>query len=525
MQNALAVLLAGGHRNIVVVGDSDQSVYRFRGADISNILDFEQAFPDATAITLDQNFRSTQTILDAANAVIANNVSRKPKALWTDRGAGDQIVRYRAEDEHDEAEWVAHEIVRLRSDQGLRWGDVAVFYRTNAQSRALEEAMVRGRGPLQGGGRHQVLRPRARSRTSSPTCGCWSTPTTRSVGGASSTSPSAAWATRRWPSWPGGPASGRLLRRRGGRCRGGRRRRQGGPVARGPRRPPDRAAVADGRARPGRRERRRPGPGLPTTEGWTRADGDRARDAGTAEPGRRPRRRVRPRSARANWSPRSSSAPATGASSWPRGPSRRSAGSRTSTSWSGVAASTAPSPSSWRPPPGGRLRRAGRRRHQGVAHDPAHRQGARVPGGVPGRDGGRDLPPPALARRSGRARGGAAALLRRHHPGRAPPLPLARLEPDDLGHAAPTSRAGSSTRSRTSWSATWSSSGAGVVGPASSGPAGPVRPVRRPRDAQGTPGRSVFGSGVSPGEGAFDPNGAADGPGLDRGRAARTRGR
>ncbi len=147
VQNALAVQLAGDHRNIVVVGDSDQSVYRFRGADISNILDFEQAFPDATAITLDQNFRSTQTILDAANAVITNNVSRKPKSLWTDQGAGEQIVRYRAEDEHDEAEWVAHEIIRLRSDRGLRWGDVAIFYRTNAQSRALEEAMVRGEVP------------------------------------------------------------------------------------------------------------------------------------------------------------------------------------------------------------------------------------------------------------------------------------------------------------------------------------------------------------------------------------------
>jgi DNA helicase II / ATP-dependent DNA helicase PcrA len=147
VQNALAVQLAGGHRSIVVVGDSDQSVYRFRGADISNILDFEKAFPDARAITLDQNFRSTQTILDAANAVIANNVSRKPKSLWTDQGAGEQITRYRAEDEHDEAEWVAHEIVRLRSDQGLRWGDVAVFYRTNAQSAALEEGMAHAEVP------------------------------------------------------------------------------------------------------------------------------------------------------------------------------------------------------------------------------------------------------------------------------------------------------------------------------------------------------------------------------------------
>jgi DNA helicase-2/ATP-dependent DNA helicase PcrA len=147
VQNALAVQLASGHRNICVVGDSDQSVYRFRGADISNILDFEQAFPDATAIVLDQNFRSTQTILDAANAVIANNVSRKPKSLWTDGGEGVRVVRYRAEDEHDEAAWVAHEIVRLRGDQGLRWGDVAVFYRTNAQSAALEGALVHAEVP------------------------------------------------------------------------------------------------------------------------------------------------------------------------------------------------------------------------------------------------------------------------------------------------------------------------------------------------------------------------------------------
>lgn len=147
VQNALAVLLADQHRNIVVVGDSDQSVYRFRGADISNILEFEQAFPDATAVTLDQNFRSTQTILDAANAVIANNVSRKPKTLWTDGGEGERITRYRGEDEHDEAWWVANEIGRLHREHGLQWGDAAVFYRTNAQSRALEEALVRSEVP------------------------------------------------------------------------------------------------------------------------------------------------------------------------------------------------------------------------------------------------------------------------------------------------------------------------------------------------------------------------------------------
>ena len=147
VQNALAVLLAGDHRNICVVGDSDQSVYRFRGADISNILDFEEAFPDATTVTLEQNFRSTQTILDAANAVIANNVSRKPKVLWTEDGAGERILRFRAEDEHDEAAWVAGEIGRLHRDNGLRWGDVAIFYRTNAQSRALEEELVRHEVP------------------------------------------------------------------------------------------------------------------------------------------------------------------------------------------------------------------------------------------------------------------------------------------------------------------------------------------------------------------------------------------
>ena len=100
-------LLAGGHHNVCVVGDADQSVYRFRGADFRNILQFEDAFPDATTIVLDQNYRSTQTILDAANAVIANNPGRKPKKLWTDPGAGDRIVRYHAEDEGDEAQWVA----------------------------------------------------------------------------------------------------------------------------------------------------------------------------------------------------------------------------------------------------------------------------------------------------------------------------------------------------------------------------------------------------------------------------------
>ncbi|MGH8905889.1 MAG: UvrD-helicase domain-containing protein [Egibacteraceae bacterium] len=119
------------------------SIYRFRGADIRNILDFGSDFPDATRITLDRNYRSTQTILDAANAVIAHNTQRLPKNLWTDAGRGDPIVRYKAESEHDEAAFVAEELDRLRDRHGIRPGDCAVFYRTNAQSRVLEEVLVR----------------------------------------------------------------------------------------------------------------------------------------------------------------------------------------------------------------------------------------------------------------------------------------------------------------------------------------------------------------------------------------------
>ncbi len=142
VQNDLVLLLASEHRNVCVVGDSDQSIYRFRGADIANILQFEEAFPDATVIVLDQNYRSTQNILDAANAVIANNQGRKPKELWTSAGNGTRIVRFHADDVGDEAQWVAHRISRLH-EEGERWGDNAVFYRTNAQSRVLEDSLLR----------------------------------------------------------------------------------------------------------------------------------------------------------------------------------------------------------------------------------------------------------------------------------------------------------------------------------------------------------------------------------------------
>ncbi|HEX5199366.1 MAG TPA: DNA helicase PcrA [Actinoplanes sp.] len=128
---------------LCVVGDADQSIYAFRGATIRNILEFERDYPDARTILLEQNYRSTQTILSAANAVIERNPSRKPKRLWSDQGPGEQIVGYVADTEHAEADWVAREIDRLHDREGIRPGDVAVFYRTNAQSRVFEEVFIR----------------------------------------------------------------------------------------------------------------------------------------------------------------------------------------------------------------------------------------------------------------------------------------------------------------------------------------------------------------------------------------------
>ncbi|MHB8262825.1 MAG: ATP-dependent helicase [Acidimicrobiales bacterium] len=142
VQNRLVLMLGDVHRNVCVVGDADQSIYMFRGADIRNILEFEKAFPDVKVITLEQNYRSTKSILDAANAVISNNYSRIPKDLWTAEDEGPPVFRYRADDENDEARFVGREIRRLAEQEGLFYSDMAVFYRTNAQSRAVEEALV-----------------------------------------------------------------------------------------------------------------------------------------------------------------------------------------------------------------------------------------------------------------------------------------------------------------------------------------------------------------------------------------------
>ena len=164
---------------LCVVGDADQSIYAFRGATIRNILEFERDYPDARTILLEQNYRSTQTILNAANAVINRNTERKPKNLWSDQGAGEQIVGYVADNEHAEADWVAREIDRLGR---RRRGPPGRRGRLLPDQRAVPG--VRGdlhpaRPAVQGGRRGALLRAARRSATRWPTCARSPTPTTR----------------------------------------------------------------------------------------------------------------------------------------------------------------------------------------------------------------------------------------------------------------------------------------------------------------------------------------------------------
>jgi DNA helicase-2/ATP-dependent DNA helicase PcrA len=148
-QYRLLQLLTAEHGNLMVVGDEDQSVYGFRHADIRNILDFERDFPEAEVIKLEQNYRSTQTILSAANAVVDHNRQRRPKRLWTELKGGDPVQLSELSDEHEEARWVAGEIERLGEEEGVKREDIAVFYRTNAMSRVLEDTLVRFELPYQ----------------------------------------------------------------------------------------------------------------------------------------------------------------------------------------------------------------------------------------------------------------------------------------------------------------------------------------------------------------------------------------
>ncbi len=146
-QYMLIKLLASEYRNLCVVGDDDQSVYGWRGADIQNILDFERDYPEAKVIKLEQNYRSTQKILEAANAVVKNNESRKEKSLWTENAEGQPLVCYVGNDERDEAGYVVERIKRLHEFEGRPFNDFAVLYRTNAQSRALEERLMKAATP------------------------------------------------------------------------------------------------------------------------------------------------------------------------------------------------------------------------------------------------------------------------------------------------------------------------------------------------------------------------------------------
>jgi DNA helicase-2/ATP-dependent DNA helicase PcrA len=148
-QYRLLQLLTAEHGNLMVVGDEDQSIYGFRHADIRNILDFERDFPEAEVVKLEQNYRSTQTILSAANAVVERNRERRPKQLWTEITGGEPVRLSELSDEHEEARWVAGEIERLAEEEGIKREDVAVFYRTNAMSRVLEDTLVRFELPYQ----------------------------------------------------------------------------------------------------------------------------------------------------------------------------------------------------------------------------------------------------------------------------------------------------------------------------------------------------------------------------------------
>ncbi|MFT8398878.1 MAG: UvrD-helicase domain-containing protein, partial [Schleiferilactobacillus harbinensis] len=146
-QYQLVALLAAKYRNLCVVGDADQSIYGWRGANMENILDFEKDYPDAKTILLEQNYRSTKTILQAANAVIGNNTNRRPKELWTENNTGELIEYYRGQSEKDEAYFVIRKIQELMDSSHYHYGDFAVLYRTNAQSRVLEETLLQSNIP------------------------------------------------------------------------------------------------------------------------------------------------------------------------------------------------------------------------------------------------------------------------------------------------------------------------------------------------------------------------------------------
>ena len=274
-------LLASEHRNLAVVGDDAQSIYGFRGADIRNILDFEEDFPDAHVVKLEQNYRSTQTILSAANGIVANNRGRMSKALWTGLGDGDPIRVRELADEHAEARFVAADIERM-VDEGVSREEIAVFYRTNAQSRVLEDMLVRAQIGYQViGGTKFYERAEIKDaiayliflsirRTRAPSC---ASRTRRSAGLARPRSRGCSPTPTRW-----GSRSGRPPLSPGA-----------SPGSAPPRSKRARALHVDARAaagaRRGRRPRRRPDGGDAARDGLPRRAGGRAHDRGPGPPG------------------------------------------------------------------------------------------------------------------------------------------------------------------------------------------------------------------------------------------------
>ncbi len=157
-QYMLVKMLADKYRNIAVVGDDDQSIYTWRGADPTNILEFEQDYPDAKVVKLEQNYRSSANILEAASGVIANNRGRKKKTLWTERDKGSKVLLFNAPGEREEASFVVREIEKLLVSEGRKLSEFAVLYRMNSQSRIVEESLLKKQLPLQDNRRAQVLR-------------------------------------------------------------------------------------------------------------------------------------------------------------------------------------------------------------------------------------------------------------------------------------------------------------------------------------------------------------------------------
>ena len=159
VQNSLVIQLAGESRQVTAVGDSDQSIYAFRGADMRNLLEFEAAFPDVRIVVLDQNYRSTQTILDAANAVISNNASRKPKDLWTDLGSGSSITVYQADDEHDEARFIVDDMIAAPQQRAGRLGRCRRVLPHQRAVAGVGRAPGQNSDPVHHGRRYPILRP------------------------------------------------------------------------------------------------------------------------------------------------------------------------------------------------------------------------------------------------------------------------------------------------------------------------------------------------------------------------------